>query len=117
VTFPAFGPQLDHASASTAIKLTDPFGEPAVCERVFSSAKETITARRSRISPDLMEGLQMLKYSIRKGRHLNFTAGTSWEAEIMEMDQDAKSLQQVPEDVPSYSDTLYKSAQNMYVVN
>jgi len=30
VTFPAFGPHIDHASRTTAIKFTDPFGEPAV---------------------------------------------------------------------------------------
>ena len=33
------------------------------CERVFSSSKETTTARRSRMSGTLMEQLQMLKFS------------------------------------------------------
>ena len=45
------------------------------CERVFSSAKETTTLRRNRISPELMEAFQMLKFSVQKGRGLNFTQG------------------------------------------
>ena len=46
------------------------------CERVFSSAKETDTARRNKISPVLMEALQLLKFSIKKER-LNFMNGWS----------------------------------------
>ena len=44
------------------------------CERVFSSAKDTDTAKRNRISPFLMEALQMLKYALKKKR-LNFMEG------------------------------------------
>jgi hAT family C-terminal dimerisation region len=44
------------------------------CERVFSSAKDTDTAKRNRISPALMEALQMLKFSLKKER-LNFMDG------------------------------------------
>ena len=44
------------------------------CERVFSSSKETCTLRRSRISPQLMETLQVLKFA-HKRDHLNFTVG------------------------------------------
>lgn len=33
------------------------------CERLFSSGKETCTARRNRIQPELMEALQALKLS------------------------------------------------------
>ena len=32
------------------------------CERVFSSSKATCTLNRSRLSPQLMEALQILKY-------------------------------------------------------
>lgn len=46
------------------------------CERVFSSAKETDTAKRNQISPVLMEALQLLKFSIKKER-LNFMDGWS----------------------------------------
>ena len=44
------------------------------CERVFSSAKDTDTTKRNRISPFLMEALQMLKFALRKER-LNFMNG------------------------------------------
>ena len=41
------------------------------CERVFSSAKETDTAKRNHMSPVLMEALQMLKFVLKK-QHLDF---------------------------------------------
>lgn len=44
------------------------------CERVFSSSAETDTKKRNRISPLLMEALQMLKFYLKKER-LNFTEG------------------------------------------
>jgi hAT family C-terminal dimerisation region len=44
------------------------------CERVFSSAKETDTAKRNRISPVLMEAIQLLKFSLKTER-LNFMEG------------------------------------------
>lgn len=37
------------------------------CERLFSSSKETCTPRRNRISPQLMEALQTIKFSCRCG--------------------------------------------------
>jgi hAT family C-terminal dimerisation region len=56
------------------------------CERAFSSGKETMAPQRNRISPQLMEALQMLKYSIKKGRPLNFTQGMSWTEELREFE-------------------------------
>ncbi|TFK78760.1 hypothetical protein K466DRAFT_473198, partial [Polyporus arcularius HHB13444] len=44
-----------------------------ICERVFSSSKETDTLRRSRIDPELMEALQCLKFYYKQSR-LNLTA-------------------------------------------
>lgn len=44
------------------------------CEHVFSSAGETDTKKHNRISPPLMEALQILKFIYKKDR-LNFTAG------------------------------------------
>ncbi|KIJ10079.1 hypothetical protein PAXINDRAFT_86563, partial [Paxillus involutus ATCC 200175] len=44
------------------------------CEQIFSSSAETDTKKRNRISPTLMEALQMLKYDFKKCR-LNFTDG------------------------------------------
>ena len=52
------------------------------CECVFSSAKETDTAKRNRISPLLMEALQLLKFSLKK-ECLNFTAGWATSEEAM----------------------------------
>jgi len=43
-----------------------------LCERIFSSSAETTTKRRNRISPVLMEALQMLKFHLKQDR-LNFT--------------------------------------------
>jgi hypothetical protein len=61
------------------------------CERVFSSGKETMAPRRRRISAKLMESLQMMKYSIRKGRPLNFTQGMCWRDELTEFEFAAKT--------------------------
>ena len=36
------------------------------CERVFSSSAETNTKKQNRISPALMEALQVLKFSLKK---------------------------------------------------
>jgi hypothetical protein len=55
------------------------------CERVFSSSAETDTKRRNRISPLLMEALQMLKFHLKKER-LNFTKG--WVTADKEMLED-----------------------------
>lgn len=52
------------------------------CERVFSSSKETDTAKRNRINPVLMEALQLLKFTLKKER-LNFTKGWATSEAIM----------------------------------
>ncbi|KIM66049.1 hypothetical protein SCLCIDRAFT_111360, partial [Scleroderma citrinum Foug A] len=44
------------------------------CEQVFSSASETMTKHRNRISPILMEAIQMTKFFLKK-EQLNFTEG------------------------------------------
>ena len=44
------------------------------CEHMFSSAKETDTKKQNRMSPLLMEALQLLKFSLKKER-LNFMDG------------------------------------------
>jgi hypothetical protein len=55
------------------------------CEHIFSSSGETYTKRRNRISPPLMEALQMVKFSLKKER-LNFTEG--WQASQKDMEYD-----------------------------
>ena len=59
------------------------------CERVFSSAKDTDTAKRNRINSVLMEALQMLKHALRKER-LNFMAG--WQTSEAAMSGVAKKV-------------------------
>ncbi|KIJ52825.1 hypothetical protein M422DRAFT_242757 [Sphaerobolus stellatus SS14] len=48
-------------------------GSSVLAEWVFSSSAETDTRRRNRLSPHLMEQLQMLKFMLRKAR-LDFTS-------------------------------------------
>lgn len=84
-------------------------GSSVPCERVFLSAKETMTDRRSRIQPELMEALQLLKYSIKHGRGISFTAGCSWGEEeeelerLMAMDGDAS------ENLKEFQDSLTRT--------
>jgi hypothetical protein len=76
-------------------------GSAVPCERVFSSSAETDTARRNKISPELMEALQILKFALKK-RRLNFTEGMAKEAEL-------KALEEVdsrPEDADSFAREL-----------
>ena len=49
-----------------------------------------MTSRRGRISAQLMEALQILKFSIRKGRPLRFTEGMSWVEELTEFELRAR---------------------------
>jgi hypothetical protein len=51
-------------------------------ERAFSSSAETDTIRRNRISPVLMEALQMLKFGFRN-EPFNFTEGLITDEEDM----------------------------------
>jgi hypothetical protein len=72
------------------------------CERVFSSAKATMASRRSRIKPELMEALQLLKFSIRDGRPLDFTYGDSLEDEIKELEELMAESSRVPQDINAF---------------
>jgi hypothetical protein len=55
---------------------------PISYKHVFSSAKDTDTAKQNQISPALIEALQMLKYSLKK-EHLNFMEGWSTLTDVM----------------------------------
>lgn len=81
-------------------------GSAVPCERVFSSAKETMSARRNRINPELMEALQLMKFSVRQGRGLNFTYGYDWTDELIQLEILAETRGQVPEDLSSFKDSL-----------
>jgi len=76
------------------------------CERVFSSGKETMTPRRNRISPQIMEALQILKFATRSEQGLDFTAGTSMEDELEELESREMFVQQVPEDLSTFTRIL-----------
>jgi hAT family C-terminal dimerisation region len=62
------------------------------CERIFSSSAETDTKRRNRISPLLMEALQMLKLHLKKER-LNFTH--NWMTKEEQMVDDIPDIQTI----------------------
>jgi hypothetical protein len=77
------------------------------CERVFSSGKETMAPQRRQISACLMESLQMLKFSIRKGWPLNFTEGLKWHDELKDFEYMARAVP--AEDPESYRHNLEKT--------
>jgi hypothetical protein len=82
-------------------------GSSVPCEHVSSSGKKTMTAQQSWISLDLMEALQLLKFSLWQGHALDFTAGTSWEDERVEME--ASHNASIPNDLDSFIATLNKT--------
>ena len=61
-----------------------------LCERVFSSSKETISARKNALSPNLMEALQLLKFAIKQGRGLYFTEGWDKDKKLAELEETEK---------------------------
>ncbi|KAF8882754.1 hypothetical protein CPB84DRAFT_1686553 [Gymnopilus junonius] len=62
--------------------------------------------RRNRIAEDFMEELQMLKFSLKSGRNLNFTVGTSKE-EVVKCLQDAlEGFECIPMDITTYIQSL-----------
>lgn len=56
------------------------------CERVFSSSKETDTARRNNLSPIMMEILQFLKFTYRRDRLSFFGDLVCTESELLIID-------------------------------
>jgi hypothetical protein len=77
------------------------------CERVFSSVKATMAPRRSWISSDLMEALQLLKFSIRNGVSLDFTSGLNYTDELEEMELGATLHSEIPENVNAYVRSIF----------
>jgi len=81
------------------------------CERVFSSSAETDTKKRNRISPLLMEVLQMLKFHVKKER-LNFTEGwLTSEKEMTETEPEEGLLKKLLD--PSFRDTMDQVIQSI----
>ena len=82
-------------------------GSAMPCERVFSSAKETVTPHRNRIKPELMEALQLLKFSAKHGhRPLDFTTGESWDEEEAQLMTLVNELGTVAEDAAKFQEKL-----------
>lgn len=73
------------------------------CERVFSSGKETLSARRNAITPELMEAIQLLKFATKQGRGLSFTEGLNQNDEIsrLEVEEMGQSAEDIPFIVPN----------------
>ena len=80
-------------------------------ERVFSSGKETMTARRRHISPHLMEALQILKFSINKGRSLK----EARMAPFGEAEAYGRTIDMVGEDSDEMDDVLNDSVKESEV--
>ena len=76
------------------------------CERVFSSAKDTMTDRRNNIHAELMEMLQMLKFTLKSGRSIDFTQGTSRKDVIDFIISTMEEEIMVPEDINAYVQSL-----------
>ena len=83
------------------------------CEQVFSSAKVTMAPRRSRIAPNLMEALQLLKFTLRNGRSLDFTSGLGYMDELYEMEKQESDENDVPEDITSFVQSLLLPASDL----
>jgi hypothetical protein len=60
------------------------------CERVFSSSKKSIIARKNAFSPKLVEALQLLKYATKQGRGINLVEGLKETQELAELEMREK---------------------------
>jgi hypothetical protein len=65
-------------------------GSAVPCERVFSSAKLTVTPQRNKIGADMMEFLQMLKYTWKKDSFSNSLY--TWEEELEILEQESAMI-------------------------
>jgi len=70
-----------------------------------------MTDRRSRINEDLMEMLQMLKFSLKSGRSLDFSENISREEIIAFLERSLDSESAVPEDINAFVQSLLSSVE------
>ena len=77
------------------------------CERIFSSSKETITARRNGLTPNFVEALQLLKFATKQGRGMNFTEGFEKKAEL-------EGLETVEEEQPVEDRIFFHDLQSLH---
>ncbi|KAI5828857.1 hypothetical protein K523DRAFT_243539, partial [Schizophyllum commune Tattone D] len=80
------------------------------CERVFSSSKETDSLRRANIAPEMMEMLQILKYTLRQ-QELDFTEG------LLATEEECARLDEIERDTQELKDLMsqgkYEEARRM----
>ena len=60
-------------------------GTSVPCEHVFSASKETTTARRNHLKPNIVEATQILKFQAKYKRGINFTEGISPEEQLKDL--------------------------------
>lgn len=65
-----------------------------------------MTDRRNRIGADLMEQLQMLKFSYKSGHHLDFTQGTSEKDALQSLEEAIDGQECVAEDIHTFLQSL-----------
>ncbi|KAF8151683.1 hypothetical protein B0H34DRAFT_665109 [Crassisporium funariophilum] len=70
-----------------------------------------MTDRRSRIQEGLMEMLQMLKFSFKAGKSLDFSLGTSRKDVIDFLESTLDAENNVPEDINAYIQSLQASVE------
>lgn len=80
-------------------------GSSIPCEWVFSSAKETLTNCWGHILPELMEGLQLLKYLAKHGHGISFMA-KSWNDEVAVLEKLMSIDSDAPDNLEAYQDFL-----------
>ena len=66
-----------------------------------------MTARRNRINTELMEALQMLKYSFKQGHSLNFMEGTGKKDELELMERLMSQQEAVPTDIEAFMSSIF----------
>lgn len=86
-------------------------GSAVPCEHVFSSAKETMTPRCNQIHEDLIEMLQMLKFSLKTGECLDFTQGISHKDIETYLESVMNDENLVPKDIHAYIQSLMSTVQ------
>jgi hypothetical protein len=81
------------------------------CERAFSSSAETDTKKCNRISPMLMEALQILKFDFKKNQ-LSFTLRTQLDQRVLLEDdpEEPESYTGIDLDQPETMNTLMQHA-------
>lgn len=65
-----------------------------------------MTDRCNSIRKDLMEMLQMLKFSIKSGKSLDFSKGTSREDVLAYLEDTLEALNAIPEDINAFIHSL-----------